>query len=359
MKKSSENLTIELIRSIGSPFVSEPEKFDANESMELYDLAFENNIDLLYLNVLKSQGRLNSLRSKYEELENRCHETLVTITRVARLLNSKRTLYAVTKTLRPYPATPNDVDIFYLGPSSGYQMTIDMMIEGGYILQARNPKQALFYDPRDDSSGSQVQSDRRGGVYYLELYREPAADYFVYLDNKKLRDHITTICLDKDQVVSVFDPGVELTVVLMHTIVMHRFYPLEVFYTMLYYFSEMTADKVEEFLCFVKQNNAVPAVCTGIAVAALLHEAAFNSTPEILTKMLTRLGSNGFEVNRLKKNDFRMPHKIGFPTFIAEVLSKLREPKSLGSFGVQLLHMSNPVFAAGVVRSLKKKYEHV
>ena len=64
----TSNQTIKLLRTIGSPLLSNKPPFvNGIESSELYDLAVKNKISLLYLEALKQQGKLNKLKMKYDE----------------------------------------------------------------------------------------------------------------------------------------------------------------------------------------------------------------------------------------------------------------------------------------------------
>ena len=54
----TSNLTLKLLRTIGSPLISNKQPFvNGIESSELYDLAVKNKISLLYLEALKQQGQ--------------------------------------------------------------------------------------------------------------------------------------------------------------------------------------------------------------------------------------------------------------------------------------------------------------
>lgn len=184
----SEPHTIQLLQTIGSPFskhVVPPE-----ESEELYQLAFKNRVGLLYLDALEKAGRLSRLRREWERLRFRAAETLVTTARLGKALGEAGVPYVVVKTLRPYPATPNDVDVLFLGPGKAYSEAAAALVRAGYVAEDAEPGplQHLFFDQR---GGEHPSWDKRGGIYYVDMYKEMATDYFIYGNKGKIRDQCT------------------------------------------------------------------------------------------------------------------------------------------------------------------------
>lgn len=357
-----ENPTIKLLRIIGSPFVTRRTLTEPEESTELFDYAFKNRVGLLYLIALKNSGQLKQLQPQYEQLKYRCKETFVTAERVARILNEANIEYVIYKTIRPYPATPNDTDIIFLGPDGAYTEALNLLKNGGYIELGQAPLQVLFSDP----IGVQIARwDKSGGIYYVDFYKEAGVDYFVYLSKNELKKNIISMELAGYNGVKVLTPEADLASILTHSVFPEMSYGLEVFYTTLYYFKEWNKDHFERFFNFVRSNHIILPVRANLTVTAILHKEAFNNIPEKLLEILDRLGGSYFpEIKRIKENGFKTPHKFSFATFFKTLLYKLVEPTALKSLGVQAIHMLNPVLTLDVFKTLhrmqkKDTYEQV
>jgi len=210
MKEQQQNTTVNLLRIIGSPFLPDSQLEYPDESLALYNYAFANRVELLYLEALKRKGKPNILRQQYEELHFRYRETLTTVARIAGLFNSSAVPYVVFKTVRPYAATPNDVDILFLGSGDQYTKAIELMLDAGYVKFGEAPRQTEFYDTRGTTH---LHLDKKGGIYYLDLYQEAATDYFIYMDKRRLCKYVTTIELTEGEQLRIFEPEVELAII--------------------------------------------------------------------------------------------------------------------------------------------------
>ena len=153
------SLTFELLRIIGTPYYDKPYSSDIREDTDLFDVAFKNRVELLYLEKLRKSGKLCQLTERYDNLIMRHRETLITVERIAELLNSKDAPYVIIKTFRLYPAVPNDVDILFMGSDEDYPDAIEVMKQAGYVLFEIAPGQALFCDPR---GAHQMRTDKKG-----------------------------------------------------------------------------------------------------------------------------------------------------------------------------------------------------
>ena len=90
------NPTIKLLRTIGSPFAPATEEPQHDEeAQELYTLAVQNKMQLLYLEALKGQDKLGQLKPKYDELQAKYYEFLSTVTQASKLLNLKEIEHVV------------------------------------------------------------------------------------------------------------------------------------------------------------------------------------------------------------------------------------------------------------------------
>ena len=310
-------------------------------------------IGLLYLLKLKKLERLDKLISEYEKLDFRARETMVTAARAGKILNDAAIDYVIFKTIRPYPATPNDVDIVCLDGKSGYKQAIQSFYDAGYFTFDKfAPLQVQFSDPR----GKGVATwDKKGGTFYVDLYRMPGADYFVYLDPRKLREQIVLTNLGGCEV-KILRPEVELASILMHSVFPESTFPIEIFYTISYCLSHFDTEQIDRFIGFADNNclNFPVRIC--LSLASFIHAEAFGYTPPVMTQITEEVGGEyQREISSFYANDMKAPYKYLAASFFLTFLNKLRDPTSLKSLGVQGFHMLNPVFMKDALSSLYKK----
>lgn len=355
--------TVALLRMIGSPFRAPDNSQRAVESRELYEYAFKNRVDLLYLRELKRRGLLSQLAREHKRLEQRACETTITASRVAEVLSEAQIPYVLFKTLRSYPSTPNDVDVVFLGPGGRFEQAKEALRTAGYLEHPdAAPLQVLFVDPR----GAEVANwDKKGGMYYVDLYQEASADYIVYLRKTELRKNVTTACLDGHITAKVLRPQTELAALMIHSVFPENTYALEMFYTVCYTLVDLRAEQVEEFVSFVRRNRLVIPAVANLSLTAALHDVAFGTEPDEISELVQQLGGPyDSEVKRLRATGYSLPHKYSTQVFLGSVLAKLLDKRFLCSFGVQACHMLRPAFARDTLNTLRRKltqetYVHV
>ena len=188
---SPTSLTIKLLRAIGSPFASEqkhelPENKD--EALKLYNYATKNKIGLAYLESLKDQDKLEEfgLELKYQAEAKKHNEQLITARRISKLLNSFDINYAIFKSIMPFPATPNDVDIIHFGSAEEGEKVAEIILQSDYmeVKGEADAEQRMFHDIR--YTGYLNPHPRKKDVYDVDLYQIIAASHVIYLDKKKI-----------------------------------------------------------------------------------------------------------------------------------------------------------------------------
>lgn len=344
-----------LLRMIGSPLLSHKPDCEFVESEELFKYAFRNNVEMLYCRALAENGKLNLLRVRSEEIRARQQDTLKTSCRLSAVLKQGNIPYAITKTLRPYPGTPNDLDCLYLGPLNKYEEAGKYLQSQRYRLTAPNAMQYEFFD---ELWGETFNPDKSGGRFYIDFYRELAADYMPYMDSDILAAYVTEATVGNCQnTVNVFKPTAEMVILSLHSVLMHRIVPLEVFYTYAYYLAQMSEKEIASLWDFTRLNHAEPAMRTIITLMVTLHQECFGEVPEKLAYLSRLSGQRRAEKNALQHSGFRMPHVVLLSTFVITVFSKIRGRRSRRGFFKELLHMANPVFAVEVLyHMLSKKF---
>jgi len=353
--------SIQLMKIIGTPLCESTE--DPVESNELYKFAFKNNIELLYLNKINETGKLDKLSKDYKNLKDREKDTLKTINRLSTVLNKHDIPHAFTKTLRPYPGTPNDVDCLYLGPLDKYDEYGKILQKEHYKLTAPNDMQYEFFDELSENEFSKI---KEGGRFYIDFYRELAADHMPYMDSDILINHrIETNIEGHDDPVTIFDKKHEMIILSLHSVIMHRIIPLEVIYTYSYYLSEMTNEEIKELWNETRKNHAEIAMRTVLTTMKILYKEAYNTIPDKLEYLISLSGIHKSEARNFVSSNYHMPHIVNLSTFVTSVFGKLRGKRSRKGFYKELFHMLNPVFAVEVLyHMLSKKYaikhsEHV
>ncbi len=355
------NMTIQLIQIIGSPFA--PSLKFINLSYEhkrkLFELAFENRVELLFLEALSKAGNLNGFEDEYTKLKERYLMTLSVIARAGDILSSSGVPYVVFKTIKPYPATPNDTDILCLGNKRDYKKAYDILRKNGYKEHGKAPLQVNIYDPRGEGK---IGPGKKGGIYYIDLYQEVATDYFVYVDKKKLLPFVREMNIDGVNV-KVLAPEPELAIVMYHNVFPEKTFHLEHFYLPLYWFSDLSFD-FDLFMRFVESNQLKIAARANLSLIAILHKTAFNTVPPPILELLERWGEEKEEIKKLCRNGIEVPYYFTFGLFWKSFVFKLLDKRSIRSVFNQGLHMLNPKFFVDVVRIVFRrslgyeKYKH-
>lgn len=347
------NNSIDLLRIIGSPFdISGTQQ--PVESEKMYKFAFKNRVGLLYLNALKQEKSLSKLTEEYEELNRRARETVLTAARAAKVFDDAQIPYVLYKTLRSYPATPNDVDIIFLGPGNQFESAKKALREAGYLQDAHSaPLQNLFVDPR----GVEVASwDKKGGMYYVDLYLEASADYIIYIRKSELCGNVLRVPCGDEGTANVLNPEVELAALMMHSVFPENTFSLEMFYTICYAFANFQKENIEQFIGFIRRNYLVKPAIASLTITLALHKEAFGNHPGMMLEVVERIGKiHKGERVRLQARGFETPHKYGLNIFAGSVLNKLLDTRALMSFGNQALHMLNPKFALDVFKTIRRK----
>ncbi len=350
-----DNPTRTLLRCIGSPLLPHWKPDVPVEDEGLYKVAFRNNIEMLYLAALENADKLHSLRAKRDEIHSRQQETLTTIVRLSSTLTAGGIAHAVTKTLRPYPGTPNDIDCLYLGDLKDYERAGEYMLSQRYRLTGPKDMQYEFFD---ELQGGDFNKDKTGGRFYIDFYRELAADHMPYMDSALLRDYVVpTSVAGFEQPVMVFKPEAEIVVLALHSVLMHRIVPLEVFYSYAYMMQAMDDAGLDKVVAVSRASHAGPGMRAVLSLMEALHQDCFGEVPRQLKYLLDRIGQRPSEAREFRANGLKAPHVVNLSTFVITVFGKTRGARARRGFFKELAHMLNPVFAVEVLyHMLSKKY---
>ncbi len=340
-----------ILQLIGSPFAPQAEgpAVDDETLLAIYDEAFVDRVALLYLEKYRRPGWAPELEQKYRYLEERRLMTLSVISTLAEHLDTLcPENYLVFKSVKPYPATPNDTDVLFLGNRKQYRQVYQQLLAAGYVFHEWAPQQKTVYDPR---GAGKIGKGKKGGTYYIDLYEEVSTDYFAYLDKRALRPYIVQREIN-GVVVPLLRPEPELAIVLFHNVFPERTYQLEHFYLPLYTFAQPDFD-LDVFIEFCERNHLWRAVRANLSLVAALHEFEFGNVPEPVAAVLARWGEDVVEKQRYQRGELKTPYLFSPRLFWQAFSGKLVEWYSLRTALWQLVNMLNPHFLMDVIGALR------
>lgn len=357
------SLTNTLVGIIGSPLVDNERRSPVVVSQQLFDYAFRNNVEMLYCGRLEEEGLIGEIQQAADEVKGRQQQTLASICRFSEVLRAGNIPHAVTKTLRLYPGTPNDIDTLFLGDLSDYEKAAQYLTTQGYRITAPNDMQYEFFDTTAEDG---FNPDKSGGRFYIDFYRELAADHMPYMDSNFLRaEVIETDIPGCNTPVNIFTPRAEMTILSLHSVLMHRTIPLEVIYTYSYYLARMSEAEIKDFWQFVCASHAEPAMRSVLAVMEQIYRDVFDFVPAPLDYLLRLSGISKREKREFINENSHMPHTVTLMNFVISVFAKLRGKRARRGFFKELAHMLNPVFAVEVLyhmlskKRIRKHSKHV
>ena len=348
-----------MFKVIGSPFNNDAniltEIPSSNAIDDLFDLSFKNRVGLLFLQRCIELGIPLSETGKrnYQKLNQRREDTEDMLIKLTRTLDAVyEDQWVMFKTVKPFPSTPNDTDWFPFNIKD-HKWLCEHLLNSGFTFLEEAPLQTTLID---ESGVGQAHSDKRGGVWYIDCYRAPGADYFKYLDTAKLKCHFTRIEI-KGSWIPILKAPAELIAICFHNVFPERTYSIESFYLILHYLKEINKEKkgIEDFLSTVHENHTSQAVYANLIITASLHQHHFGYTPELINYLLAEFSHTDKEALNLEKNNFTLPYNFTNTCFWRCFFEKLKDPVSLKSLFIQGFHMLNPIFLWGVIKILKQR----
>jgi len=333
------NSTVKLLKAIGSPFVNERrcEAFAEEEIPALYLHAIKNRIPLLYLDTLNRQNKLSDLKPIYCREYSRYLKIFDTMAEVSDFLSSLNVEHVIFKSIRPYPDASVDIDTLIFD-SEKYERALKSFLKTGWNILGYGPQSATFFD-----------SEAQVGI---DLYREIAVSWVVYLDKEKLKRYVTRRVLPNQKSVWTFQVEADLLAIIAHSVIKEQIFTLAEFYTFLICLKRMSRKEIGKFESLIEINNMVALARSFVTVTVVLHNEAFGWVPEKLEVLSNELGRNGLEEKRLRQNAFETPHKYHFLTLLKSVMNRLKEEKTRKSMALQGFEMMNPHFTKTVVSGL-------
>ena len=345
--------TYELIKIIGSPFVKEIPDVDQATLQTIYGQAFADRVALLYLSIHRNKKNWNQiLEKKYRILNRRRDNTLGVIADLGEALNqSGINNYAVFKSLKPYPATPNDTDIIVFGNRARFNEALKTLYDKDYLFHEWAPMQTTLIHP--DGEGK-TGKGKKGGTWYVDMYSDISTDYFLYIDKRSLVPYVETRMV-KGRPVQNVRKEIELAIILFHNVFPERTFQLEHFYMPLYHLAEDDFD-IEVMLKFARDQKLSRALSTNLTLVAHIHNQIFGFVPAKIIEILKRIGENHQELARFIDSKEVTPYMISPETFWLTFIDKIYDSAAFKSLISQGLHMLNPIFFVDVMKSLANRF---
>ena len=344
--------TEEIIKVIGSPFVSgKPEVTEATLE-KIYKQAFADRVALLYLEIHRKKDWSDFLEKKYQAMNDRRNRTLDVIASLGTTLNEFGVKdYAIFKSLKPYPATPNDTDVIVFGDKAKFKEALDSLYKKNYLFHEWAPMQTTLIHPKGKGK---TGKGKKGGTYYIDMYSDISTDYFLYIDKKSLLPYVETRIIEGKEIQNV-RKEIELAIILFHNVFPERTFQLEHFYMPLYHLQEEDFD-VEIMLNFVREQKLTRALSTNLTLVEHMHKKIFGFVPGRISFILEQIGRNLPELERFIAKGEATPYLMSPKTFWLTFIDKTYDPAAFKSLITQGLHMLNPIFFIDVMNSLKNRF---
>lgn len=336
------NSITKLMRIIGTPF-NPPEKIASEaEIMGLYELAKKNKIGLLFLE------SINTPTDMEQELRNqRDNQEIVrgTARRVANVLNSADSKYAVIKSTYQFPVTPNDVDVLIFDANGRYESIVDVMRNNKFDLMGIAPTEAMFHDA---SRGQHSSDSLAKDPFDADLYREVGAGHIIYMDKNKLSDKIKELNIDGTRV-RILTPAAEMALSIFHSIYPERLFTLLLYYHVLYSIKEMTEKDRLEFVRICDEQKLRNATLLVLSIIENIHETVFREPIRELSSLRESFGKR-----RTLKID-SIPYNYTTREMLSSFWGKKSDLVFTSSFIKQIIFMLNPKYAKYVLREFKHR----
>ncbi len=344
--------TCDLIKIIGTPFVNEKPEVSFNILEKVYDKAFADRVALLYLTLHRKDGWPEALEEKYQKLNDRRDKTLEVVASLGRALNEFNVKdYAIFKSLKPYPATPNDTDAINFGDKKQFKAVIEHLYAEGYLFHEWAPMQTTLIHPKGKGK---TGKGKKGGTYYIDMYSDISTDYFLYIDKRSLKPYVETRVINGREIQNV-RKEVELAIILFHNVFPERTFQLEHFYMPLYHLKENDFD-TSVMIKFSEDQKLEYAISTNLTIVEYIHKKLFGFTPDPVSQLLELWGRNHNELKRFKQMGEQTPYMFSPRTFWITFMHKIKDNAALKSLLVQGCHMLNPIFFLDVMNSLKNRF---
>ena len=284
----------------------------------LYYQARMNRIRFYFLSLLHENNFLpRFLAEEYFRLEEKHKRIMEKLVQASSDLDSLGVDFAIFKSVKPYPTTTVDIDIVIF---DGFKEAFDGLLSKGYTLWGYGPESVTLRDP--------------DGVIGIDLYNEIAISKFIYFDKEYLRRFKARVDLNGFGEVMTLSREADLLVTILHAVMKEWMFTIADYLTITYQLNNITFDVLESMAL---ETFCSRALYLAIGISNLFYKMVNGED-------LVKLKENHvlrFEIGRLYRNNFELPHKFHPLTVIQVLLERLHDEKSRRSIVSQVSYLAS------------------
>ncbi len=351
MKENYLKYTKQILEIIGTPYNEPVLKTTNLDFMKLYNHAYKNKIELLFLKSLEKNGLLNDLAKELKIQNKRKELQQNTWKRTVDVLNQIDCKYAIIKSIFPFDAVPNDVDVIILGNEKEYRKSIEHLQNNDFKLLEEASLEANLIDNTIPSiedyypvneidlsyniGNKTIKIKNYYPVNEIDVYKEIGASKLIYMNKDKLAKYSQKIKI-ADRNVGGFKPHAEMIISMFHTIYPERIYTLLIHLLILDTVKKMKSKDYDEFIELCNEQKIKKGISIVLNITEKIQEEFFGEIPKDIHELHSLVGKR--EKIELKQ----VPYIYPMSDVIKSLSEKLKERKFLNSSFKQLVHMFNP-----------------
>lgn len=361
MKLRDENVR-RVLQIIGTPYIDK-RIVEPAESRALFATAHHNRVGLLYLRELEETNRLNILRPQYERNLKRYCQLHYDLRRLLPVLDDLGLPYVLLKTLRYYPANPNDIDVLIFDDfeSKLRELTFELeklgykkYTKGNNLYNFNRVGKVGFWDYKRVGRDSK---DHDPSTYLdLDIYGEIMVEELVHgdktiLSNDAIIETYTNFFDSSSTTARVLSPAADLFYVYFHSIFPTRNLGLEIFYTTLCNLLHFREGDYERFAELTKMSRLTKEIIYSLNLVSDLYNTVFDTKCEGLEVLLDSLSKSGITgSSSFEKKEITFPYAFSTSFFFLAGMKSSLHRKGLQSLLAILVKSFYPPYAANIIR---------
>ena len=334
-----------ILRIIGSPYCL-PEKVELSENQikELYKIAVKNKIGLLFLESLNKTDLISELNDELYKQRKIKSMQIRTWERTIDVVNESNCKYVIVKSLFPFPAIPNDIDVLILDGDKEYRSVIEGLKKNHFAVLG---EAALEINLRDSTSAKSLDPLDKEWVD-IDIYKEVGASHLVYMNKHKLLPYVRQDKIN-DKTVNILNPYAEMAISIFHAIYPERIYTLLLHLLILHTIDKMNDHEIKEFQKFCSEQKIENAVLNTLCVTETIQQECFGEVPEKLQIVRSLFGtSKQIEI-------YRVPYIFPMNILVNSFWEKRFEPTFISGAIKQIFAMFRPKTARFVIKVYKER----
>lgn len=332
-----------LLNIVGTPFNdSNFENLENSNFKELYHLAFKNKIELLFLESLEKNGLIGDLKGELDNQRQRMKLQRKTWGRVIDVLNETKCKYAVIKSIFPFSAVPNDIDIIMLGNDDEYYHSIEFLKKNQFKILGEAKLEINLIDTTTTNLKNYY------AVNEIDLYKEVGASRLIYMNKKKLANYIQENEINGRKV-GALKPYAEMAVSSFHTIYPERMYTLLIHLFILDTIKKMNLSNIDELIRLCKEQSINNGILNTLRVTETVQEKVFGEIPKELSYLRNQFGKK----KNIELND--LPYIYPMKILLNSLWGKRKERTFVISAFRQAVAMLNPRTTNFVIKIHKER----